>query len=150
VPPRRIWLELRKLAAAEARSPGSWPKTLKLCYHLGLLPHVFPWMQHTQAEQHAAPDAAADTLPGSSSDGGSKAVVVAERLSRLLQQQQQQQQGDGSSSSHGGPAISLALLVAATVHPSPADYAKAEPHVSRLLLGLGRQQCARAISGPLC
>jgi len=51
VPPRRIWLELIKLCKAEALAPGSWPHALKLSYHLGLLPHLFPWLQQQQQQQ---------------------------------------------------------------------------------------------------
>ncbi|KAF8058132.1 pcnB [Scenedesmus sp. PABB004] len=52
-PPRRIWLELRKLHRAEAdgSAPGAWPRALKLAFHLGLLPHLFPWLAGTGHEQ---------------------------------------------------------------------------------------------------
>ena len=63
MPPRRIWLELRKLHRAEQQQPGNWCRSLKLCYHLGLLQHLFPWMQ----DPHM-PDAA------------KQAVLVAEKL----------------------------------------------------------------------
>lgn len=54
VPPRRIWLELKKLNAAEALQPGVWAKTVKLAYHLGLLPHLFPWLKGNDATQQQA------------------------------------------------------------------------------------------------
>ena len=50
VPPRRIWLELRKLAAAEAAAPGAaWPRALTLAAALGVLPAVFPWLRAKEA-----------------------------------------------------------------------------------------------------
>jgi hypothetical protein len=138
-------LELRKLAKAEAQQPGSWPHALKLSFHLGLLPHLFPWLAQQQRssssltagrQQVIDPFGHGVSAPGVSSSIGDssgasshgstpgKAVVVAERLSKLWQQQQQQLvAGDVEG-------IPMSLLVAATVNPSPESYAHAQPYVS--------------------
>jgi hypothetical protein len=143
-------LELRKLAKAEAQQPGSWPQALKLSFHLGLLPHLFPWLAQQQRNSssssssrtagkqqvidifgHGVSKPGVSSSIGDSSGASShgstpgKAVVVAERLSKLWQQQQQQQLAAGDV--EGMP---MSLLVAATVNPSPESYAHAQPYVS--------------------
>ncbi|WIA33574.1 hypothetical protein OEZ86_006698 [Tetradesmus obliquus] len=95
LPPRRIWLELRKLHRAELQQPGTWVRSLKLAYHLGLLQHLFPWLQ--QQQLHCSPLAAAQVQQ--------QAVQVAERLGVAWK----------------GKGVPLVLLVAATLHPMSVD-----------------------------
>lgn len=96
LPPRRIWLELRKLHQAEQQQPGSWCRSMRLAYHLGLLHHIFPWLQ----DQHT-------------SDAAKNAVIVAEKLQKVWNDRQQQQATR--------VIVPLSLLVAATLHPAGAN-----------------------------
>lgn len=65
LPPRRIWLELRKLAAAEASAPGtSWARALGLAAHLGVLPALFPWLRAKEAAITAQAVRVAGCFPG--------------------------------------------------------------------------------------
>eukprot|EP00775_Hariotina_reticulata_P005351 gene5351-5587_t len=70
LPARRIWLELRKLHRAEQAVPGSWCRFLQLCYHLGLLGPLLPWVQGSPA-------------------AAQQAVLVAQRLSQQWAAKQQ-------------------------------------------------------------
>lgn len=144
VPTRRVWLELRKLAKAEAQRPGAWPSALKLSYHLGLLPHVFPWLQPrgqpTSNRRIPGVDPYGQsrlTLPAvrsssndsSSDQSPSKAVAVAKQLSTLWVEQQKQHQGEAGVTGD----MPLCLLVAATIHPSKEGYAQADTWVGTWL-----------------
>jgi len=91
MPPRRVWLELRKLACgasaaasagggggggggggdeagsggedAAARLAAAWPAAVRLMYHLGLLRALFPWLRSDADARRAALAAAALHAP---------------------------------------------------------------------------------------
>ncbi len=63
LPPRRIWLELRKLNAAEVQQPGAFAQALKLAYHLGLLRHILPFCQVGGPEPYEPPHSPMSVSP---------------------------------------------------------------------------------------
>ncbi|KAI8474864.1 MAG: hypothetical protein J3K34DRAFT_517939 [Monoraphidium minutum] len=105
LPPRRIWLELRKLAALDGKLPGSWARCLALAYHLGLLPHLFPWTS------------------GRGPHGAQQAIAAGKRLAaRAAARAAAAAEGGpgpgGGGGGGGGGGLPLELRVAALVHPS--------------------------------
>jgi hypothetical protein len=127
VPWRRIWLELRKLQAAEQRDPGVWPRSLLLAHHLGVLPHLLPWLA-----------AANCTAPLAAAPAQQQAVRVASRLCAWWRAQPDL----------GGGAPPLPLLVAATVHPTVADLGFAREQVCAVhVLHMPRLAAMSAASG---
>lgn len=117
MPPRRIWLELRKLAAAEQAQGGSWAKSLALAHHLGLLPHLFPWLRGAGAAGAAGAVAAAARLASLGTAAGEEAVNGGADGGGIG--------GVGEEGSvpsaiwgRGSGGAPLEVLVAALVHPS--------------------------------
>jgi tRNA nucleotidyltransferase/poly(A) polymerase len=96
-------LELRKLHRAEQQQPGTWARSLKLCYHLGLLQHLFPWLQ----PQHLG------CSPLAATQVQQQAVQVAERVGQAWR----------------GRGVPLVLLVAATLHPAHVNRRQAMQQV---------------------
>jgi hypothetical protein len=120
MPPRRVWLELRKLAAMDEKLPGSWTKALVLAYHLGLLQHLFPWLRGSgqPAVQQAliasrrlldrTGAAAAAARVAAAAGAGAGAAAATEG-------------GGGGGGGGGVRALPLELRVAALVHPSSSQ-----------------------------
>ena len=128
VPARRILLELRKLAALDAAAAaqasdasaappsaaaaapggGAWVRCLALALHLGLLPHLFPWLKGGGAAQGAV--VASARLAALASGGGS----TGDDGDGLGADDDADAGGEGSP----GGGAPLALRVAATVHPA--------------------------------
>jgi hypothetical protein len=124
VPPRRIWLELRKLAACDAEAPGTWGRALALCYHLGLLPHLFPWLKGAAGPAAAQQAVLATARLAALREGGGEAEEgeegeeeEAHGASSSGAASSSSGGGGGGGSSGGGGGLPLELRVAALVHP---------------------------------
>lgn len=115
VPPRRIWLELRKLCKAEAQQPGAWPHALKLSYHLGLLSHMFPWLQQQQQQQrgHGANNSGSSRAGGVLDPfGHGVSTVGSDSSSSSSGGVGGSSEGSSTSVSVGGSSAAKAVLVA--------------------------------------
>ncbi|GBF92126.1 hypothetical protein Rsub_04473 [Raphidocelis subcapitata] len=136
VPARRIWLELRKLAALDEKLPGSWSKCLALAYHLGLLPHLFPWLRGggaAAAQQAVLASARLCGAGGGGGGGGGGQSSVGSDVGESGGGGGGQSRGDDGGIGSGGGGgeqrsgddgggesggVPLELRVAALVHPS--------------------------------